>query len=363
MTRITDLFEEIYDSEMEELDMQEILCKEEELSKEEAERIFEQVRKKTDNFEKQKKRKHSKKMAALLLAAALLLVTITAAAGEYFHVNLYFLKYFDALSEKEQEILTHMSAPISQEKENLPSVVKQDVSIEVSQLISDGEYIYFCLELEIPEEVGNQSQGAVSRGGYLGFQSISYQISGEKTNGTFGLMLHKSSNEENKYYAIGEIDITDKDYNGKILSLNFENLGYLEPENTAWNTLVYSSWPLQWTLNYKDTSIEYQIEKELTTETGMVMIQSVKLSPLSLRLTGTSDTLDSVLNDDQIMFSIDGLLMSDGSCQDLFEYQYVGEERETLTAGGEFKKIVPLETIAGVRIEGTDFYFQKAEAE
>ena len=89
------------------------------------------------------------------------------------------------------------------------------------------------------------------------------------------------------------------------------------------------------------------------------MIQSVRVSPLSLRLTGTSDTLDSILNDDQILFSIDGILLSDGSCQD----QYVGEEQEMLTAGGEFKEIVPLETMIGVRIKGSDFYFQKAEAE
>lgn len=34
-----------------------------------------------------------------------------------------------------------------------------------------------------------------------------------------------------------------------------------------------------------------------------------------------------------------------------------------LTAGGEFKEVVPLETIIGVRIKGIDFYFQKAEAE
>lgn len=363
MKRITDLFEEIYDSELEGLDIQKLLCEEEELSREETERIFEKVCQKTEHFRAQKTRKFSKKMAAGLLAAALLLVTITAAAGEYFHITPYFLKYFGASSEQEQEILTNMEAPFSKEKEKFSSVVKQDVSIKVSQLISDGERLYFYLELEIPEEIGKQSQEAVSHGGYLGFQNISYQISGEETNGTVGLILHKSPDKDNKYYTVGKINITDKDYNGKILSLNFENLGYLEPEHTVWNTLVYDSWPLQWTLNYKDAFAEYQIKEELATETGNVMIQSVRVSPLSLRLTGTSDTLDSILNDDQILFSIDGILLSDGSCQDLFEYQYVGEEQEMLTAGGEFKEIVPLETMIGVRIKGSDFYFQKAEAE
>ena len=61
MKRITDLFEEIYDSELEGLDIQKQLCEEEELSREETERIFEKVCQKTEHFRTQKTRKFSKK--------------------------------------------------------------------------------------------------------------------------------------------------------------------------------------------------------------------------------------------------------------------------------------------------------------
>ena len=134
----------------------------------------------------------------------------------------------------------------------------------------------------------------------------------------------------NQYFAIGEIPIAEKDFNGQELSLTFTDLGYLEPSNTEWVSLISSQWTLEWVLQYKDSSVKHMIGKELRLETGTVFIQSVSVSPLSLSLTGSSDTLESVTNDDQILFSIDGILLSDGSCRDPFRYQYVQTgKRET----------------------------------
>ena len=297
----------------------------------------------------------------IFLAAATFLLSITVGAAEYFHLNPEFLQYFQAVSENERQTLKDMAALPSGPDNASPAASGHGVSICADQTISDGQYLYFCLKLSLPEEAGLKSQGAVADGGYLGFDEISYSISEENgpeiKNGRCGLSIQPDPDEKDQYFAIGEIPIAEKDFNGQELSLTFTDLGYLEPSNTEWISLISGQWTLEWVLQYKDSSVKYTIGKELRLETGTVFIQSVSVSPLSLSLTGISDTLESVTNDDQILFSIDGILLSDGSCRDPFRYQYAGPENGKLVAGGEFKTIFSVEDIIGIRIHETDFYF------
>lgn len=361
MTKITDLFNKIDPSELE--TMGKILpCSDEKrLSPEEEERIFQNVCQKLQ-LSPEKKRKHfPRKRMGIFLAAATFLLSITVGAAEYFHLNPEFLQYFHAVSKNERQTLKDMAALPSGPDNASPAVSGHGVSICADQTISDGQYLYFCLKLSLPEEAGLKSQGAVADGGYLGFDEISYSISEENgpeiKNGRCGLSIQPDPSEKDQYFAIGEIPIAEKDFNGQELSLTFTDLGYLEPSNTEWVSLISGQWTLEWVLQYKNSSVKYMVGKELRLETGTVFIQSVSVSPLSLSLTGSSDTLESVTNDDQILFSIDGILLSDGSCRDPFRYQYVGPENGKLIAGGEFKTIFSVEDIIGIRIHGTDFYF------
>lgn len=73
----------------------------------------------------------------------------------------------------------------------------------------------------------------------------------EIKNGRCGLSIQPDPSEKDQYFAIGEIPIAEKDFNGQELSLTFTDLGYLEPSNTEWVSLISSQWTLNGYCNIK----------------------------------------------------------------------------------------------------------------
>lgn len=209
----------------------------------------------------------------IFLAAATFLLSITVGAAEYFHLNPEFLQYFHAVSENERQTLKDMAALPSGPDNASPAVSGHGVSICADQTISDGQYLYFCLKISLPGRGWfKNGRERLQNGGYLGFDEISYSISEKKgpeiKNGRCGLSIQPDPSEKDQYFAIGEIPIAEKDFNGQELSLTFTDLGYLEPSNTEWVSLISSQWTLEWVLQYKDSSVKYMIGKELRLETG-----------------------------------------------------------------------------------------------
>ena len=56
-------------------------------------------------------------------------------------------------------------------------------------------------------------------------------------------------------------------------------------EKTEWTTLIPGTWILEWNTDVKDVSKTYAVQKKFIVQQGSFTIESVKISPFSIKLT------------------------------------------------------------------------------
>lgn len=107
-------------------------------------------------------------------------------------------------------------------------------------------------------------------------------------------------------------------------------------------------------MEFKDVSRTYEVQKDFQNGERNVFVQTVQVSPLGIRLTGTTDD-DGVGGD---FLCPDDIITREGFVN-IVSVWAVGEEDGTVIAEGEFEKLMEVDAITGVRINGEDWIFRE----
>lgn len=183
-------------------------------------------------------------------------------------------------------------------------------------------------------------------------------IGGEET-GCGPMIIEKSAEDPDRYYVILRIGLEQqrKPEGPQELKLMLTNLGYVyaDSEKTEWFTRIEGTWTLEWTMELKDMSRTYKIGKEFQKGERSVFVENVQVSPLGIYLVGTTES-EGVGGD---FIRPDGILTRKGSAEteDAVSVWAVGEEGGTVTADGAFERLMEVDNIIGIRINGEDLIF------
>ena len=190
------------------------------------------------------------------------------------------------------------------------------------------------------------------------WRDVKLWIGGEET-GCGPMLIEKDAEDSDQYYVIERIglDGQTKLEGPQELKLTLTDLGYVYADNekTEWTTEIEGTWTLEWTMEMTDISRTYEIGKVFQKEDKSVFVQNVQVSPLGIYLTGTTES-EGVGGD---FIRPDGILIRDGSAEmeDVVSVWAVGEEDGVVTADGAFDRLMNVDDIVGIRINGRDLIF------
>lgn len=386
MRRITELYSCITEDELHAQSVSEdgawLDSEQDYFSEDERERILARA---SDEIQKEsagqkRSRKHltrRKKTGALILAAALF-TALTVSAAEYFQLKKELAFSLDIPSDIPPDQLSSMLMDFSEEE---VSVTEHGVTVRAEQAICDGRAACICFEIELPDgiyqeepdgeasarEIHTYWNGPVSwsRNNEPGHEDIfnmwrdaKLWIGGEET-GCGPMIIEKSAEDPDRYYVILRIGLEQqrKPEGPQELKLMLTDLGYVyaDSEKTEWLTRIEGTWTLEWTMELKDMSRTYEIGKEFQKGERSVFVENVQVSPLGIYLTGTTES-EGVGGD---FIRPDGILTRKGSAEteDAVSVWAVGEEGGTVTADGAFERLIEVDNIIGIRINGEDLIF------
>lgn len=141
----------------------------------------------------------------------------------------------------------------------------------------------------------------------------------------------------------------------------FENLRIYDKETEEWSVLVEGTWDLNFTVRYKDATVEVPVDdlNVIGTEGYEYQIHEVYLSPIGVHMELTApNTLDREDPYSHLMpdFTVSVLLNDDTAVEMTGANRGGGggvdEERLDAHYGAAFKEPIPLDTIAGLIICG-----------
>lgn len=382
MRKITDSYRYLNEEELYAKDGK-LLCPEMDFfQEEEKERILggamERIQQETVEPTDEGQRLFTKKTISILILAAALFTTLTASAAGYFQLKKELADSLDITSDISAEQLSSMVTDFS-EKE--VSVTEYGVTIRAEQAISNGRSACICFEIELPEGIfrENSDGGLYTQGictyrngpvswssdctdGYVDifnkWQNVKLWIGGEAV-GCGPMIIERSTEDSDQYYVVEMIGLEQEMGSlegAQEMKLVLTNLGYVyaDHDKTEWTTQIEGTWTLEWTMGFKDTSRIYEVQKQVQNGERNVFVQTVQISPLGIQLTGTTDD-DGVGGD---FLNPDYIITREGSV-DIVSVWAVGEEDGTATAEGEFEKLMEVDDITGVRINGEDWIFRE----
>ena len=389
MRKITKLYETIKEEELyakNGAENSELLAGEQDsLQENEKERIFakamEMIQKEGAGPEGRKKFLSGKKKLGMLILAAALFTALTVSAAGYFQLRKELADSLDIPADMPPDQLSPMLTDFSEEK---VSVTEHGVTVRAEQAICDGRAACICFEIELPEGIFRENpDGEISGQEIRTYWNgpVSWSRSSESDRvqifnmwrdvkmwigteeaGCGPMIIERSTEESNRYYVIEMIGLEQQtgDLRGrKELRLELTNLGYVyaDKEKTEWTTQIEGTWALEWTMEFEDMSRTYEIGKEFQKGERSVFVQRVQVSPLGICLTGTTES-EGIGGD---FINPGEILTRDGSAKmkDAVSVWAVGEEDGMVTVDWAFERLMDVEDIIGIRLNGEDLIFNE----
>lgn len=261
-----------------------------------------------------------KKRFTLLVAATLSMSVIAISATTLFQMNDTFAKYFNFNAEKEQS----KPLPGMDVKE---SVTEKDVTIDATQVVGDGYGFYVLLEVKAPHLSSK----------CIDFENINVTI--DKAD-TLSWNYVIASHTQDTTSIILNVQ-TSENLIGQKINLTLTNL--LTDTST-----LQASWPLSWTLDYKDVSKLFDVNQMIDLYGGKALFKTVAISPFSVYVNLVEKEAFSLHGgpyDDTIIVTLnDGTVLTSTSDNTF---------NDTTTIGMTFGKIIDLSTIKSITFAGT----------
>ncbi|MBR3601838.1 MAG: hypothetical protein IKL49_05910 [Lachnospiraceae bacterium] len=235
------------------------------------------------------------------------------------------------------------------------SVQQGEVAVCVEQVISDGEDAYIYLSVELPQnlEVEKWKTGEDR----LYFRQNEIRINDNVPERVNFTLKHL---EENQAYGIVYISLEKVGEGNCQVSLTLNNLDYavFAGEEKGWDIqrLVEETWELNWSFSCEKIAKSYKAEATIDAHDGTVMTKEAVVSPLSVRVTGSIECDDPTYS--QVSCYIDSVILKDGIIEDYdANYCQIEEETKKYNMKWYFKRMIPIEDVIGVVVNGEYIYF------
>ena len=235
------------------------------------------------------------------------------------------------------------------------SVQQGGVGVCVEQVISDGEDAYIYLSVELPGhlEVEKWKTGEDR----LYFRQNEIRINDNAPERVNFTLKHL---EENQAYGIVYISLEKVGEGDCKVSLTLNNLDYavFVGEEKGWDIqrLVEETWELNWSFSCEKIAKSYMVEATIDAHDGTVMTTEAVVSPLSVRVTGIIECDDPTYS--QVSCYIDSVILKDGTLEEYdANYSQMEEETKKYNMKWYFKRMIPIEDVIGVVVNGEYIYF------
>lgn len=289
-----------------------------------------------------------KKKFLVLLAAVIAAVGITVTAAAYvLQWNSKVAERFGA-NEQQQSALVSAGAiaPVDQ------TVTTNGLTVTALQTLGDKNGIYLLFDVKAPDGIAlSDDKGFFPRVTIEGVSHVSYSSSGfmPRVDGT-------AANE--RYFELWLNNYEQEDWNGKTITIEFRELwapnGTIKPD-----VVLAGPWKLSWKLSYLDKTQMFAINKTYTVNGHNVAVDSVELSPLSMKIILSGDGLKQLIDDSDLDTA--GSLLSptltlrDGKAFDFDVYGTCAPESQkhtdtTFTLTKSFSKILDVDQVASLAL-------------
>lgn len=305
-----------------------------------------------DNVMKQvhtKRKRWSRRGIVVLAAAAICVSTLTVAVAAAFDMSPAFQKFFGVNDESDIALLNAAGDPV------VASDVKGGYAVDVKGVVGDKRSVNILFELTAPE---GETVSDMYR-----FAESCIWIDTVHSMGWHVAQIDDGNPHDNKgSYVIS--CTTDDNFSGEKVSLTLGNLvdDSIETEDfdDPSKILEAGEWKLEFTMDYRDTSKTYKVNKKLSFNGEEVTLKSMSLSPLSATF-----ELKSKLDLENMEMNAKGNLLTDASGNYAVSIQMKdGSVIREFSGGGsgshglksvvtiQFAKVIDPEDVASVTYQG-----------
>ncbi|OPZ94131.1 MAG: hypothetical protein BWY74_00802 [Firmicutes bacterium ADurb.Bin419] len=303
----------------------------------------------TQVINKTERKKVMKKRFPIALAAVITALGVTTATATYvIQWNSKIAERFGADEQMQSELVSAGAlAPVDQ------TVTVNGLTVTALQTLGDKNGIYMLFDVKAPEGILLDECRFGPKVNVEGANNRVSSCSGFKdqtgTSSTSG-----AANE--RYYELWLINGKQEDLNGKTITVEF---GDLEVDNgTVKPDVVLSGpWKLSWKLSYMDNTQTFSINKTYDVNGHNIVVNSVELSPLSLKIDLSGDGLKQLIDHSDLDTA--GSLLSptltlhNTKAFDIYDSSGPGSERHTdttYTLTQSFGKILDVDQVASLNL-------------
>lgn len=291
------------------------------------------------------KRSFKKRIVLLAAAAILVLGVVTAYAAGAFAWDSR-LSELLGINQSNKGLVDGSGLMINQ------ADIQNGVKIEMVSAIGDKYNVHIIGEITLPE-------GADMSKTYF-FGSFSFPIKEFGSGGMGVHLLEDESPEDNVIPFIVDIS-RDNGVRGKKCSVEIKDIVIV---NDSSEEVAYpGTWNISWKLDYKDASITYSPEAEVSIGGKKVVINKVAVSPLSVTIKSDGGVINRIVDEffskadnnsiSPASLEIQAVVLSDGTRIEDFSGGNASTNSFSSSAGVTFSKIIDPKEVKSIVVNGT----------
>lgn len=303
----------------------------------------------TQIINKTERKKVMKKRFPIALAAVITALGVTTATATYvIQWNSKIAERFGADEQKQSELVSAGAlAPVDQ------TVTINGLTVTALQTLGDKNGIYMLFDVKAPEGILLDEKTFGPTVNVEGAKNHFSSCSGFKDQ-TGTSSTAEATNE--RYYELWLTNGEQEDLNGKTITVEFAEL--LADNGTVKPDVVLSGpWKLSWKLSYLDKTQTFSINKTYDVNGHNIVVNSVELSPLSMKINLSGDGLKQLIDHSDLdtagSLLTSTLMLHDGKSFDLYGSYGPGSEKHTdtsYTLTKSFSKILDVDQVASLNL-------------
>lgn len=297
------------------------------------------------------RKKVAKKKFPIVLAAVIAALGVTAAAAAYvIQWNGKVAERFGANEQQQSELVSAGSAALVDQ-----TVTKNGLTVSALQTLGDKNGVYLLLDVKAPDGITLSDDNGFS-------PTVIIEGVGNHVSRTGGFVdntdrtASPSGAANERYYELWLINSKQEDWNGRTITVNFAEL--TAPNGTVKPDVVLEGpWQLSWQLSYLDKTQTLVSNKTYSINGHGIVVNSVELSPLSMKINLSGDGLKQLIDDSDLdtagCLLTPTLTLHDGKTFDLYgSYAPEGQKHTDTTFAftKSFAKILDMDQVASLTL-------------
>lgn len=328
---------------------------------------YETIRANEDGYSKRHKRTHNKAAGIAAAAAAVALIATTpvmakgigkawdAVTAAIFGADKKIQETYEDTGLSQTFDALQMDKNSKADAQTLPSATVDGMTLSLKQVLTDGYMLYLNVDVEAPEGMEIDENCLFYNTDLLADGKTFTPAGSMAMSAGFAEDAYAVSKNHRAYEVIYN---TNKGINldGKHLTLEFKDF-QIDKGKLDMETAIKGTWTLDWDMNAAYHGKTVSIDLAGVTYGNHAKLKSVDITPLSYSLYYNYDGSDMQLFDDSLWVEFvmkDGTIVNEYNNQDSIITGNGGWSN--MTCSREFfKKLLDVDEVAGVRIDGVTY--------